>query len=43
MGAEVPSVRPGLVPFVSHRAGAYDRLLLAMHEHMMTCGLSACD
>ena len=38
----VPSVRPGLVPFVSDRAGAYGRLLLATHERMMT-GLAACD
>ena len=39
----VPSVRPGSVPFVSDRAGAYGRLLLATHERMMTGGLSACD
>ena len=43
VGAEVLSVRPGSVPFVSHRAGAYGRLLLATYEHMMTGGLSACD
>ena len=29
--------------FVSHRAGAYGRLLLAMHECMLTGTLSACD
>ena len=40
---EVPSVRPGSVPFVSDRAGAYGLLLLATHERMMTGGLSACD
>ena len=35
----VPSVRTGTVPFVSCRAGAYGRLLLATHERMMTGGL----
>ena len=39
----VPSVWPGSVPFVSDRAGAYGRLLLATHEHMMTGGLAACN
>ena len=39
----VTSVRPGSVPFVSDRAGAYGRLLLATHELMMTGGLVACD
>ena len=39
----VPSVRPGSVPFISDRAGAYGRLLLATHERMLTGGLAACD
>ena len=39
----VPSVRPGTVPFVSCRAGAYGRLVLATHERMMTGGLVACN
>ena len=39
----VPLVQPGTVPFVSCRAGAYDRLLLATHERMMTGNLVACD
>ena len=39
----VPSMRPGLLPFVSVRASAYGRLLLATHERMMTGGLAACD
>ena len=33
----------GLIPFVSNRAGAYGRLLLATHEHIITGGLTACD
>ena len=41
--AGVPLVRPGSVPFVSHRAGAYAQLFLATYERMMTGGLSACD
>ena len=32
-----------LVPFVSHRAGAYGRLILATYECIVTGGLSACD
>ena len=28
----ISSVRPGAIPFVSHRAGAYGRLLLATYE-----------
>ena len=39
----VPSVWPSSVPFVSDRASAFGRLLLATHEHMMTGGLAACD
>ena len=39
----VPSVCPDSVPFVSDRAGAYGRLLLATHERMMRGGLVACD
>ena len=36
-------MRPGSVPFVSKRAGAYGRLQLATHELMLTGGVSACD
>ena len=43
VSTEILSVQPGLVPFVSHRAGTYGRLLLATYECMMTHGLSACD
>ena len=43
LSAGVPSVHPSAVPFVSCRAGAYGRLLLATHERMMTGGLVACD
>ena len=39
----VPSVRPGSIPFVSDRPGAYGRLLLETHERMMTGGLFVCD
>ena len=35
------SLRRGTVPFVSDRAGAYGRLLLAIYECMMTGGLLA--
>ena len=42
VGAEVTSVQPGSVPFVSHRVRAFGRLLLATYERMMTGGLSAC-
>ena len=37
------SVRPGLVPYVSHWAGVYGWLLLATYEHRKTGTLSACD
>ena len=37
------SVWLGSVTFVSDRSGAYDQLLLATYERMMTDGLSACD
>ena len=43
VSTEILSVRPGSVPFVSHRAGAYRRLLLATYERMKTGTLSACD
>ena len=43
VSAEIHSVRPGSVLFVSRRAGAYGRLLLATYECMMMGGLSACD
>ena len=36
-------VRPGSVPHVSHRAGAYGRLLVATYERMMAGSLSVCD
>ena len=36
-------VQPVLVPYVSHRAGAYGKLLLAMYECSWTGVLSACD
>ena len=43
VSTKILSIRPGLVPFVSHRDGAFVRLLLAPYECMMTGGLSACD
>ena len=43
VSTEINLVHPGLVPFVSHRAGAYGRLLLATYERMMTDGLPTCD
>ena len=42
-GIKQASVRPGTVPFMSCRAGAYGWLALATHERMMTGGLVACD
>ena len=39
----LPSVRHGSVPFISDRASAYGRLLMATHERMMTGSLVACD
>ena len=35
--------RPGLVPYVSQRAGAYGRSLLATYVHWQTGLLTACD
>ena len=43
VSAENHSVRPGSVPFVSHRAGAYGQLLLTTYDRMMSGSLSACD
>ena len=43
VSTEILLVRPGSVPFVSHRAGAYGRLLLATYERMKTGTLAACD
>ena len=40
---EILPIRPGSVPLVSHRAGAYGQLLVATYERMMTGALSACD
>ena len=37
------SRRPGLVPFVSHRPGAYDRLLFAVYVRWKTGLLVASD
>ena len=36
-------VRPGSVPYVSHRARVYGQLLLATYECRKTGTLSACD
>ena len=35
--------QPGSVPFVSHRPGAYGRLLLAVYVRWKTCLLVASD
>ena len=43
VSTEILSVRPGSVPFVSHRVGAYGRLILSTYERMKTGTLSACD
>ena len=43
MSTNLSSVRPGAIPFVSHRAGAYGWLLLATYERRTAASLSACD
>ena len=43
LSIQTPLGRPGSVTYVSPRAGAYGRLLLATYERRQTSTLSACD